>query len=100
MRYLIVGGAGFIGINLVEYRVNKGDEVVLCENHLHTGTLENRSNVKELNSKLGTDIKSECVENTITGYVGETLADTQKVEEVLGFKANVSLSQGIDKLLG
>lgn len=46
MRYLIIGGAGFIGSNLVEHHVHKGNEVVVCDN-LHTGSLENLSSVKD-----------------------------------------------------
>lgn len=46
MRYLITGGAGFIGSNLTEHLLAQGDEVVALDN-LSTGTLDNLSAVAE-----------------------------------------------------
>jgi UDP-N-acetylglucosamine/UDP-N-acetylgalactosamine 4-epimerase len=40
MRYLVTGGAGFIGSHLVEYLVNRGEEVVVIDN-FSTGKREN-----------------------------------------------------------
>ena len=40
MRYLVTGGAGFIGSHLVEKRVSLGSEVVVLDN-LSTGFIEN-----------------------------------------------------------
>ena len=45
MRYLITGGAGFIGSHLVEKLINRGDQVVIFDN-LSTGSAENLSGVK------------------------------------------------------
>ena len=39
-KYLITGGAGFIGSNLVEKIVSQGDDVVIVDN-LSMGKLEN-----------------------------------------------------------
>ena len=47
MKIVITGGAGFIGSNLCEYFVNKGDEVV-CLDNLSTGF---RRNIELLESK-------------------------------------------------
>ena len=44
MKLLITGGAGFIGSNLCEYFVSKGDEVV-CLDNLSTGFMHNISNL-------------------------------------------------------
>jgi len=49
MRYLITGGAGFIGSHLSQTLVDRGDEVVILDN-LTTGNLENISN---LESRIG-----------------------------------------------
>ena len=40
MRYIVTGGAGFIGSHIVEALAERGDEVVVIDNLL-TGTLEN-----------------------------------------------------------
>ena len=46
MRYLITGGAGFIGSYLAERLVERGDEVVVFDN-LSTGSANNLSRIKE-----------------------------------------------------
>lgn len=46
MKYLVTGGAGFIGSNLVEELVKKENEVIVLDN-LSTGSLENLSLVKD-----------------------------------------------------
>lgn len=45
MRYLITGGAGFIGSHLAERLVDRGDHVVLLDN-LSTGSMENIRHLK------------------------------------------------------
>lgn len=45
MRYLITGGAGFIGSHLAERLLNNGDHVVLLDN-LSTGSMENIRHLK------------------------------------------------------
>ena len=46
MRYLVTGGAGFIGSHLVEKLITRGDEVVIFDN-LSTGSAINLSGIKE-----------------------------------------------------
>ena len=46
MRYLLTGGAGFIGSHLAEELIARGDQVVVLDN-LSTGSASNLSNVKE-----------------------------------------------------
>ena len=45
MRYLITGGAGFIGSHLAERLLDRGDQVILLDN-LSTGSVENIRHVK------------------------------------------------------
>ena len=45
MRYLITGGAGFIGSHLAERLLEKGERVVLLDN-LSTGSMENIRHIK------------------------------------------------------
>ena len=46
MKYLITGGAGFIGSHLVEELITRGDQVVVFDN-LSTGSFFNLSGIKE-----------------------------------------------------
>lgn len=52
-----------------------------------------------LNEELSTSLTPTFVENTIKGYVQETLADTSKAKEELGFEAKTSLREGIKKII-
>jgi len=45
LRYLITGGAGFIGSHLAEKLLDRGDRVVLLDN-LSTGSVENIRHLK------------------------------------------------------
>lgn len=44
---------------------------------------------------MGKDIKPKYVPMPVKNYVMETLADTKKSEEKLGFKAAIGLDEGI-----
>ncbi|MEA1992900.1 MAG: GDP-mannose 4,6-dehydratase, partial [Euryarchaeota archaeon] len=55
--------------------------------------------VEILNNALGTDIEPAYIENPIHGYVHETLADTTKTKEELGFEADIELREGIKRLI-
>ncbi|HPR42631.1 MAG TPA: NAD-dependent epimerase/dehydratase family protein [Candidatus Methanofastidiosa archaeon] len=44
MKYLVIGGAGFIGSNLSKYLLEKDHEVIICDN-LHTGSKDNISGI-------------------------------------------------------
>ncbi len=52
-----------------------------------------------LGKKLNSPIKPKYEPNRIKNYVQHTLADTKKAESLLGFKANVSLEDGIGRLI-
>ena len=41
MRYLITGGAGFIGINAADYYLRAGNRVTLLDNFSRAGTEDN-----------------------------------------------------------
>ncbi|MEM0139562.1 MAG: NAD-dependent epimerase/dehydratase family protein [Ferroplasma sp.] len=56
--------------------------------------------VQILNRHMKKNIKPEYIENPMKDtYVYYTLADIKKTEDLLGFKAKISLDEGIDRLL-
>jgi UDP-glucose 4-epimerase len=52
-----------------------------------------------LAEKMDLSLRAEHVDNPIKNYVQDTLADTRKAEEVLGFRSRWSLEDGIDELI-
>ena len=59
MRYLITGGAGFIGSHLTERLLDRGDRVVLLDN-LSTGSMEN---IRHLKSSERMEYHLDNIEN-------------------------------------
>jgi UDP-glucose 4-epimerase len=59
LRYLITGGAGFIGSHLAERLVDRGDHVVLLDN-LSTGSMEN---IRHLKSSPRMEYHLDGIEN-------------------------------------
>jgi UDP-glucose 4-epimerase len=55
--------------------------------------------IEILNRLLGTNIKPDYRPNPISNYVFSTLADTTKAEKVLGFKAKITLEQGLRTII-
>jgi UDP-glucose 4-epimerase len=65
-----------------------------------TGIAHNFNQIVEiLNRLLGTNIEPIYKPNPIKNYVYHTLADTTKSEKLLGFKAKVTLEEGIQALI-
>ena len=65
-----------------------------------TGVAHSFNEVVELlNKLLGKNIKPIYRPNPIKNYVYHTLADTTKAEKLLGFKAKISLEEGLRSLL-
>ena len=59
MRYLITGGAGFIGSHLAERLLEQGDRVVLLDN-LSTGSMEN---IRHLKGQTNLEYHLDGIEN-------------------------------------
>ncbi len=73
-----------------------------CTGALNVGTGKSYSfnAVAEiLAGEMGHDIRAEHVDNPIKNYVQDTLADTKKAEEVLGFRARYTLEEGIREII-
>jgi nucleoside-diphosphate-sugar epimerase len=59
VRYLITGGAGFIGSHLAEYLLRRGDQATLLDD-LSTGSIEN---IRHLKNLPGMEYHLESIEN-------------------------------------
>lgn len=55
--------------------------------------------IEMLNKALGKGIKARYVANPIKNYVEFTQADTKKAYEMIGFKAEITLEEGIKRLV-
>src|SRR5260370_13320468 len=84
MKYLVTGGAGFIGSHLVEHLVTEGHEVVVLDD-LSSGRLENLESVLD---------RIEFVEGSITD-LDACRAVTRRVDYVLHEAALTSVSQSV-----
>jgi nucleoside-diphosphate-sugar epimerase len=72
VKYLITGGAGFIGSHLADRLIAAGDEVVLLDD-LSTGRAEN---IEHLRSFASVEFVEGCV--TDAALVGELMADADR----------------------
>jgi nucleoside-diphosphate-sugar epimerase len=89
VRYLVTGGAGFIGSHLVEHLVGAGDEVIVLDD-FSTGKRENLASVKD---------RIELIEGTITD--AETCARACRgVDFVLHHAALASVSESLRDPVG
>jgi UDP-glucose 4-epimerase len=71
MRYLVTGGAGFIGSHLVEKLLLRGDEVVVIDN-LSTGTPRNLRDLNNSNTRIEFVLGDILDKSLIDRYVHES----------------------------
>ena len=90
MRYLITGGAGFIGSHLSDALVARGDHVVVLDN-LTTG---NRSNIEQLLAKPNFEFFEGSILDT-----AKVDSLVESVDHVLHFAAAVGVFNIVDKPL-
>jgi UDP-glucose 4-epimerase len=65
MKYLITGGAGFIGSHLTEKLIARGDQVVIFDN-LSTGSANNLSGIKEkINFQEGNILNKSVIDKLV-----------------------------------
>lgn len=55
--------------------------------------------IRMINEALGTDVTPTFIENPIGNYVSNTLANTSLVRKLLGFRANITIEDGITKMV-
>ena len=104
MKILVTGGAGFIGSHIVEYLVQRGDNVTILDN-LNTGKIENLSKVKTNINFVNGDIRDykllESLVNDSDGVFHEAaLASVQQSFKMQDeyFDVNVYGTENILKL--
>ncbi len=71
----------------------------LLDGHAKGMQLQFNEVIGMINAELGTNIKQKYVENPLKNYVRDTLADTRKCRETLGFQARISLEERIRRLV-
>ena len=104
MKILVTGGAGFIGSHIVEYLVQRGDNITILDN-LNTGKIENLSKVKNNINFVNGDIRDykllESLVNDSDGVFHEAaLASVQQSFKMQDeyFDVNVYGTENILKL--
>jgi nucleoside-diphosphate-sugar epimerase len=84
MRYLVTGGAGFIGSNIADELVRRGNEVVVLDD-LSTGKEENLAGIRgKIDFRAGTIIDLAAVQSAVKGadYVVHLAARTSVPKSV------------------
>ena len=65
MRYLITGGAGFIGSHLAESLISRGDQVVIFDN-LSTGSTNNLAGIsKKIKFEHGNILDNAAIDKLV-----------------------------------
>ena len=91
MRWLVTGGAGFIGTNLVSHLIGSGHESIILDDMSRAGV---EANASFLHDKFGVDI---CrVDVADAAGVAEFFADNGPFDAVAHLAGQVSLMASID----
>lgn len=78
--------------NILAMRSRLRGEII----NVGTGTSHTfNSIIEKLNAAMGTKIAPKYVKNPLKNYVAHTMAETSKAEKLLGFRAKVSLDEGV-----
>jgi UDP-glucose 4-epimerase len=96
VRYLVTGGAGFIGSHLVEALVRRGDQVRVIDD-LSTGRLENLASLEPGGVRSGAPL--EFLEGSITSS-SDCASACEGVEGVLHEAACVSVPRSFEDPIG
>ena len=104
MKILVTGGAGFIGSHIVEYLVQRGDDVTVLDN-LNTGKRNNLARINQKINFVNGDIRDyklleELINNTTGVFHEAALASVQQSFNMKDeyFDVNVTGTENILKL--
>jgi CDP-paratose 2-epimerase len=91
MKYLITGGAGFIGSNTVDRLLNEGQEVVIVDNLSRPGSEKNLAWLQQEHS----DLQFYQVDVRDAPALERTFAEIGDVKAVLHFAAQVAVTSSV-----
>lgn len=94
MKYLITGGAGFIGSNLAKFLLQRGDEVVIYDNFSRKGSRANLVWLKE-NHQKGLIVVTGDIRD---GYT-QLLPLVKKVDVIVHLAAQVAVTTSVENPL-
>ena len=89
MKYLIIGGAGFIGINAAEHFLKKGDKVTILDNLSRDNVDKNLSWIQENYSHVNF-VKADITKNQ--DILNE---EVKKVDAVIHLAAQVAVTTSV-----
>lgn len=104
MKYVVTGGAGFIGSHIVEELAARSHEVVILDN-LSTGTKENIASFpgrENVTFAEGSITDSPFLKKTFEGADGDikdSLADITRARDVLGYAPEYTVRAGLEKTI-
>lgn len=91
MKYLINGGCGFLGSNMAEYYLNKGDEVIVFDNLYRFGSEKNLDWLNELNKNF------KFIKGDIRNiYEIEKVIQEEKPDVIFHFAGQVAMTTSIE----
>lgn len=91
MKYLITGGCGFLGSNMAEYYINKGDQVIVFDNLYRHGS---EKNLEWLNSLEGNfDFIKGDIRNI---YEIEKVIQQERPDVIFHFAGQVAMTTSIE----
>ena len=83
MKFVITGGAGFIGSHIAKHLVEKNHDVIIIDN-LSRGRLENLSKIKEQIEFKKMDIQQK-IEISKNSYIAGYLDNQSKIDDSMNF---------------
>ena len=104
MKYVVTGGAGFVGNNIVKLLVDNGHEVIVVDN-LHTGKMENLEDIQDQIEFYDEDIRNvermeKILQNTdgVFHQAALTIVQESFSKEQEYFDVNVRGTENIFKI--